>query len=204
MEQPLRAVHPARVPAGPVRQRRGDAAVDEQCVPVDEAGRLGRQEDRCADQFFDLSPPARRRALFQPGAEIRVGDERGVERRIEIARRNRVALQPVTGPVGRHALGQVRHRALRGRVGRGAEQSYCILMTGHKLSQDSKTRLETMVRTNDGFEIAEVDLKLRGPGNIEGTQQSGVPFNLKIAHLGKDGQILQLARDTFLSSIEKK
>ena len=71
---------------------------------------------------------------------------------------------------------------LRGRVGRGAEQSYCILMTGHKLSQDSKTRLETMVRTNDGFEIAEVDLKLRGPGDIMGTQQSGV-LNLRIADI---------------------
>ncbi len=85
---------------------------------------------------------------------------------------------------------------LRGRVGRGADQSYCILMTGYKLSEEGRKRIDTMVRTNDGFEIAEVDLKLRGPGNIEGTQQSGVPFNLKIAHLGKDGQILQLARDT--------
>jgi ATP-dependent DNA helicase RecG len=85
---------------------------------------------------------------------------------------------------------------LRGRVGRGGEQSYCILMTGYKLSDDGRKRLDTMVATNDGFEIAEVDLKLRGPGDIEGTQQSGVPFNLKIAHLGKDQQILQLARDT--------
>jgi ATP-dependent DNA helicase RecG len=84
---------------------------------------------------------------------------------------------------------------LRGRVGRGAEQSYCILMSGYKLSEEGKKRIETMVRTNDGFEIAEVDLKLRGPGDIEGTQQSGIPFNLKIAHLGRDSQILQLARD---------
>ncbi len=82
---------------------------------------------------------------------------------------------------------------LRGRVGRGAEQSYCILMTSHKLSNDSKTRLETMVRTNDGFEIAEVDLKLRGPGDIMGTQQSGV-LNLKIADIIKDNDILQHAR----------
>ena len=82
---------------------------------------------------------------------------------------------------------------LRGRVGRGAEQSYCILMTGHKLSQDSKTRLETMVRTNDGFEIAEVDLKLRGPGDIMGTQQSGV-LNLRIADIVKDNEILKTAR----------
>jgi ATP-dependent DNA helicase RecG len=85
---------------------------------------------------------------------------------------------------------------LRGRVGRGADQSYCILMSGYKLSDEGRKRIETMVRTNDGFEIAEVDLKLRGPGDIEGTQQSGVPFNLKIAHLGRDSQILQLARDT--------
>ena len=82
---------------------------------------------------------------------------------------------------------------LRGRVGRGADQSYCILMTSHKLSPDAKTRLETMVRTNDGFEIAEVDLKLRGPGDIMGTQQSGV-LNLKIADIVKDNDILQTAR----------
>ncbi|GEL11333.1 ATP-dependent DNA helicase RecG [Flavobacterium glycines] len=82
---------------------------------------------------------------------------------------------------------------LRGRVGRGAEQSYCILITSHKLSSDSKTRMETMVRTNDGFEIAEVDLKLRGPGNLMGTQQSGV-LNLQIADIVKDREILSLAR----------
>ncbi len=82
---------------------------------------------------------------------------------------------------------------LRGRVGRGAEQSFCILMTGHKLSEDGKTRLETMVRTNDGFEIAEVDLKLRGPGDLMGTQQSGL-LNLKIADIVKDNQILRTAR----------
>ncbi len=83
---------------------------------------------------------------------------------------------------------------LRGRVGRGAEQSYCILMTSFKLNNDTKTRLDTMVRTNDGFEIAEVDLKLRGPGDIMGTQQSGV-LNLQIADLVKDRDILQLARN---------
>ncbi|WP_274475794.1 ATP-dependent DNA helicase RecG [Mangrovimonas aestuarii] len=82
---------------------------------------------------------------------------------------------------------------LRGRVGRGAEQSYCILMTSHKLSDDSKTRLETMVKSSDGFEIAEVDLKLRGPGDIMGTQQSGV-LNLKIANIVKDKDIMQHAR----------
>jgi ATP-dependent DNA helicase RecG len=82
---------------------------------------------------------------------------------------------------------------LRGRVGRGAEQSYCILMTSHKLSEDSKTRLHTMTSTNDGFEIAEVDLKLRGPGDLMGTQQSGV-LNLKIADIVKDNDILKTAR----------
>ncbi len=91
---------------------------------------------------------------------------------------------------------------LRGRVGRGADQSYCILMTGYKLSVDARKRIETMVRTNDGFEIAEVDLKLRGPGDIEGTQQSGIPFDLKIANLGRDGQILQYARDIAREIIE--
>lgn len=84
---------------------------------------------------------------------------------------------------------------LRGRVGRGAEQSYCILMSSYKLSTESRKRLETMVRTNDGFEIAEVDMKLRGPGDLEGTQQSGMGFDLKIANLAKDGEILQLARN---------
>ena len=83
---------------------------------------------------------------------------------------------------------------LRGRVGRGAEQSYCILMTSFKLSNDSKTRMETMVRTNDGFEIAEVDLKLRGPGDLMGKQQSGV-LNLQIADLVRDKDILLLARN---------
>ncbi len=82
---------------------------------------------------------------------------------------------------------------LRGRVGRGAEQSYCILMTSHKLSEDAKTRLQTMTASSDGFEIAEVDLKLRGPGDLMGTQQSGV-LNLKIADIIKDNQILQTAR----------
>ncbi|WP_187264462.1 ATP-dependent DNA helicase RecG [Pontibacter beigongshangensis] len=82
---------------------------------------------------------------------------------------------------------------LRGRVGRGAEQSYCILMTGYKLSKDSKTRLETMVRTNNGFEIADIDLKLRGPGDLMGTQQSGV-LDLLISDLAKDAPILQEAR----------
>jgi ATP-dependent DNA helicase RecG len=83
---------------------------------------------------------------------------------------------------------------LRGRVGRGADQSYCILMTGHKLSSDSKTRLQTMVATTDGFQIAEVDLKLRGPGDLMGTQQSGV-MDLRLADIVKDNQILALARE---------
>lgn len=83
---------------------------------------------------------------------------------------------------------------LRGRVGRGAEQSYCLLMSSYKISNESRKRIETMVRTNDGFEIAEVDLKLRGPGDMEGTQQSGIGFTLKIANLGRDGEILQHAR----------
>ena len=83
---------------------------------------------------------------------------------------------------------------LRGRVGRGADQSYCVLMTSNKLSNNSKTRMETMVRTNDGFEIAEVDLKLRGPGDLMGTQQSGV-LNLQIADLVKDRDILYTARN---------
>ncbi|MBT8314879.1 MAG: DUF559 domain-containing protein, partial [Maribacter sp.] len=82
---------------------------------------------------------------------------------------------------------------LRGRVGRGADQSYCILMTSHKLTSEAKTRLETMVRTNDGFEIAEVDLRLRGPGDLMGTQQSGI-LNLKIADIVKDNDILKTAR----------
>jgi ATP-dependent DNA helicase RecG len=83
---------------------------------------------------------------------------------------------------------------LRGRVGRGAEKSYCILMTGDKLSKEAQKRMETMVQTNDGFEISEVDLQLRGPGDLMGTQQSGV-LDLKISNLSKDGQIVTLARE---------
>ena len=84
---------------------------------------------------------------------------------------------------------------LRGRVGRGADQSYCILVTGFKLAEDTRKRIEIMVRTNDGFEIAEADLKLRGPGDLEGTQQSGMAFDLKIADLARDGQLLQYVRE---------
>jgi ATP-dependent DNA helicase RecG len=91
---------------------------------------------------------------------------------------------------------------LRGRVGRGADQSYCILMTGHKLSKDTKLRMETMVRTNDGFEIAEVDLKLRGPGDLEGTQQSGL-LGLRLADLTKDVSILQHARGVAAEILDK-
>jgi len=83
---------------------------------------------------------------------------------------------------------------LRGRVGRGADQSYCLLMTSDKLSREAAKRIEVMIRTNDGFEIAETDLQLRGPGDIEGTLQSGIPFDLKIADLGKDGQLIEYVR----------
>ncbi|WP_455061679.1 ATP-dependent DNA helicase RecG [Prevotella fusca] len=84
---------------------------------------------------------------------------------------------------------------LRGRVGRGAEQSYCILVTNHKLTKETSKRIDIMCETNDGFEIAEADLKLRGPGDLEGTQQSGVAFDLKIADIARDGQIVQMARE---------
>ena len=83
---------------------------------------------------------------------------------------------------------------LRGRVGRGADQSYCILMSSEKLSKEAAKRIEVMIKTNDGFEIAETDLQLRGPGDIEGTQQSGIPFDLKIANLAKDGQLIEYVR----------
>jgi ATP-dependent DNA helicase RecG len=91
---------------------------------------------------------------------------------------------------------------LRGRVGRGAEQSYCILMTDYKLSKESKVRIGTMVRTNNGFEIADTDLKLRGPGDLMGTQQSGI-LDLLIADLSRDGQILQRARESAIDILEK-
>jgi len=84
---------------------------------------------------------------------------------------------------------------LRGRVGRGADQSYCILVTGYKLSEETRKRIDIMCDTNDGFRIAEADLKLRGPGDLEGTQQSGMAFDLKIADIARDGQLVQLARD---------
>ena len=85
---------------------------------------------------------------------------------------------------------------LRGRVGRGADQSYCILVTKYQLSADTRKRIQIMTETNDGFEIAEADLKLRGPGDLEGTQQSGVAFTLRLADLARDGQLVQLARET--------
>jgi ATP-dependent DNA helicase RecG len=84
---------------------------------------------------------------------------------------------------------------LRGRVGRGADQSYCILVTNHQLSKETSKRIDIMCQTNDGFQIAEADLKLRGPGDLEGTQQSGIAFDLKIADIARDGQIVQLARE---------
>ena len=91
---------------------------------------------------------------------------------------------------------------LRGRVGRGADQSYCILLSSFKLSTEAKTRLKTMVETSDGFKIAEVDLKLRGPGNLMGTQQSGI-LNLKIADVVKDTKILVDARNTAISLLQE-
>ena len=84
---------------------------------------------------------------------------------------------------------------LRGRVGRGADQSYCVLMAPTKLSRDSRQRLELMTQTTDGFVIAEADMRMRGPGDIEGTMQSGIPFDLHIANLATDGQIIQMARN---------
>jgi ATP-dependent DNA helicase RecG len=92
---------------------------------------------------------------------------------------------------------------LRGRVGRGGSQSYCILMSSDKLSREAAKRIEVMIRTNDGFEIAETDLQLRGPGDIEGTQQSGIPFDLKIANLSKDGQIIEYVRRIAEGILEK-
>ena len=92
---------------------------------------------------------------------------------------------------------------LRGRVGRGADQSYCILVTSYKLSEDTRKRLEIMVQTCDGFEIAEADLKLRGPGDLEGTQQSGVAFDLKIADIARDGQLLQHVREIASGIVDK-
>ncbi|NPA67234.1 MAG: ATP-dependent DNA helicase RecG [Chlorobi bacterium] len=92
---------------------------------------------------------------------------------------------------------------LRGRVGRGADQSYCILMTSYKLSKEAKIRINTMVETNDGFKIAEVDMKLRGPGDTEGTRQSGIPFELKLADLSKDYKILETARHAADSTLSE-
>ena len=91
---------------------------------------------------------------------------------------------------------------LRGRVGRGASQSYCLLVTDYKLSEDTRKRMEIMTTSNDGFEIAEADLKLRGPGDMEGTQQSGIAFDLKIANLARDEQLLQYVREVARAVIE--
>jgi ATP-dependent DNA helicase RecG len=92
---------------------------------------------------------------------------------------------------------------LRGRVGRGNDQSYCILMSSYKLSRETKLRIKTMVDYSDGFKIAEVDLKLRGPGDLEGTQQSGIPFRLRLANLAEDGDIITLAREKAIITIDK-
>ena len=91
---------------------------------------------------------------------------------------------------------------LRGRVGRGAEQSYCILLTNVEQSKDTRKRMDIMVATNDGFRIAEADLQLRGPGDLEGTQQSGLPFELHIASLTQDGQILDIARQAAMEILD--
>ena len=91
---------------------------------------------------------------------------------------------------------------LRGRVGRGADQSYCILLTPPEMSADTRKRMEIMVATNDGFRIAEADLQLRGPGELDGTMQSGQAFDLKIANLATDGQILELAREAANSVLD--
>ena len=91
---------------------------------------------------------------------------------------------------------------LRGRVGRGGDQSYCILLTNDEISTDTRKRMNIMVETNDGFRIAEADLQLRGAGDIEGTQQSGTPFDLHIANLATDGQILTLARQAAKDILE--
>ena len=92
---------------------------------------------------------------------------------------------------------------LRGRVGRGADQSYCILVTNYKLAEDTRKRIDIMCETNDGFRIAEADLKLRGPGDLEGTQQSGMAFDLKIADIARDGQLVQMARDEAQAIIDE-
>lgn len=92
---------------------------------------------------------------------------------------------------------------LRGRVGRGADQSYCILVSGYELSAETRKRLDIMCETNDGFRIAEADLKLRGPGDLEGTQQSGIAFDLKIADIARDGQLIQMARDEAQKIIDR-
>jgi ATP-dependent DNA helicase RecG len=91
---------------------------------------------------------------------------------------------------------------LRGRVGRGSDNSYCILMTGHKLTKESKQRIELMCSTQDGFELAEADMRMRGPGDMEGTQQSGLPVELRISDLAKDSQILEEARKTAMILLE--
>lgn len=101
-----------------------------------------------------------------------------------------------------HRFGLSQLHQLRGRVGRGAKQSYCLLVTGYELGTETRKRIDIMCQTNDGFRIAEADLKLRGPGDLEGTQQSGVAFDLKIADIARDGQIVQLARDEAKKIIE--
>ena len=103
---------------------------------------------------------------------------------------------------GAERFGLSQLHQLRGRVGRGADQSYCVLVTGDKLSSETRQRIEVMCRTTDGFEIAEADLRLRGPGDLEGTQQSGLAFDLRIASLARDGMILEAARSMAKEVVE--
>ena len=120
---------------------------------------------------------------------------------IEVGVNVRNATVMVIESAQRFGLSQLHQ--LRGRVGRGADQSYCVLLTPYELSSDTRKRIEIMTESNDGFLIAEADLKLRGPGDLEGTQQSGIPFNLRIADIVRDNDILYRAREIAEKLIEE-
>lgn len=154
--------------------------------------RIFRAPEYCVAIVHGRMPPAEKEAsmkLFKDGIANILVATTVIEVGVDIPNATVMVIESAE----RFGLSQLHQ--LRGRVGRGADQSYCILMSSDKLSKEASRRIEVMTRTNDGFEIAETDLQLRGPGDIEGTMQSGIPFDLRIANIGKDGQLIEYVRN---------
>ncbi len=166
----------------------------------DTISRIFQPPEYCISIVHGRMPPATKEAsmkLFKDGQAHILIATTVIEVGVDIPNASVMVIESAE----RFGLSQLHQ--LRGRVGRGADQSYCILMSSEKLSKEAAARIEVMILTNDGFEIAETDLKLRGPGDIEGTMQSGISFDLKIADLGRDGQIIEYVRNIAEDIINK-